>query len=129
MALTTKEIIASKSPSFAADARLDDFIEIAGYTVSSTAFGTKYNYAVALVVLHMLTLDAMSGGSSNSSGSGVAGGIHSEKEGDLSRSYGNTLQGINGATLSDSYFAQTQFGNEYLYLKRTCFPLPRTRIV
>jgi len=129
MALTTKQIIASKSPSFASDTRLDDFIELAAHTVSSTAFGDKYNYALALVVLHMLTLDGMSGGGSTASGSGVAGGIKSEKEGDLSRSYGNTLQGINGATLSDSYFAQTQFGSEYLYLKRTCFMLPRTRIV
>ena len=123
---TAKNIVILKAPGFSTDTRLDDFIALAETVTSETNFGEKYNYAVALLVLHWLTLDAQGGGSESSSGSGVVGGIKSEKEGDLARSYGGGASGSN-AQPSDDYLRSTSFGQELLFLRRSCLFLPRNR--
>ena len=125
MALTITEIIELKSPGLSGDSRLSGMIELAEELTSSTNFGDKYNHAVALLALHWLTLDSQGGGSSNSSGSGVTGGIKSEKEGDLSRSY-SVPSSDSGNT---AYLNRTSFGMELMLLRRSCLILPTTRRV
>ena len=125
---TAAEIIVLKSPSLAGDSRINDFVDLARLTVGRLPFGTRYEYALALVALHMITLDSQGGGSSSSSGSGVIGGIKSEKEGDLQRSYG-TIAGTAVNNPSDAYFSSTSFGMEYLNLKRSILIKPRNKMV
>ncbi|MBT8490922.1 MAG: DUF4054 domain-containing protein [Deltaproteobacteria bacterium] len=125
---TAQEIIVAKSPSLSGDSRLDDFVNLAKLTVGQTIFGTRYQYALALVALHMLTLDSQSGGSSTGSGTGAAGGVKSEKEGDLQRSYGSVDSSSIG-NASDAYFSTTSFGQEYLNLKKSLILPIRNRHV
>jgi hypothetical protein len=125
---TASQIVALKSPDLASDSRLSDFIGLAKEQLSATNFGTKYEYAVALLVLHWMTLDAQGGGSDSSSGSGVVGGIKSEKEGDLARSFGNLGSG-SGAKAGNAYYNSTAFGAEFISLRRRKFLLPRNRFV
>ena len=122
---TVAGIVALKSPDFASDTRLPDLEELAAFIVAQTAFGDKWVYAKALLVLHWLTLDAQGGGSSSSSGAGVVGGIKSEKEGDLSRTF-NTIISMDDR---NGYLKSTSFGAELLQLWKACLFLPRTRRV
>lgn len=122
---TAQQIIALKSPDHASDPRLDDFVKLSKFHISQTVFGTKYQYALALMVLHWITLDAQGGGSSSSSGSGVVGGIKSEKEGDLQRTYNLP----SGKDERDSYLRGTVFGSELLQLWKTIILIPRTKMV
>jgi hypothetical protein len=122
---TAQQIIAVKSPNFAADPRLSDFVVLAADFVSQSAYGTKYQHALALVVLHWLTLDALQGGSSSSSGSGIGGGIKSEKEGDLARTFGSPSSSAN---TDDGYWMSTVFGQELVSLRSRCVFTPHHRV-
>jgi hypothetical protein len=122
---TAQQIIAVKSPSFAADPRLSDFVTLAADFVSQSAYGTKYQHALALVVLHWLTLDAQQGGNSSVSGGGAGGGIKSEKEGDLARTFGSSSS---SASTDDSYWASTVFGQELVSLRSHCIFAPHHRV-
>jgi hypothetical protein len=123
---TAQEIIALKGPSFSSDPRLADFVALAKKQISSVNFGTNYEYACALLVLHWLTLEKQGGGSSTVSGSGVVGGIKSEAEGDLSRSYGSS--GAAGNSRNE-YYGSTCFGQEFLALWKGNLILPRNSYV
>ncbi len=135
---TAKEIVKLKMPSLNLPSpsvppddniRVDDFITLAMFFISERIFGPKYEYALALVVCHQLTLDAQGGGDSTTSGSGVVGGIKTEKEGDLARGYGLG----NGVNLDLSewkmYWVSTPFGQELLSLFNACILIPRNRFV
>lgn len=77
------------------------------------------NKAVSLVVMHWLSLNTDSSGNNS-----TVGTIKSEKEGDLSRSYG--FQGkIN--KIKDPFWYQTGYGLELMSLNRSCFFGPRNR--
>lgn len=127
---TAKEIVQLKMPSLDVSGddsdRVDDFLVLAAFYVSENIFGVKYQYALALVVCHQLTLDAQGGGSTDSSGSGVVGGIKKEKEGDLSREYGGVSQNI---SQQKQYFMSTPFGQELLQLWNACIFGARNRFV
>jgi len=123
---TAQQIIVLKSPSLSGDSRLDDMVELAKFHLGPSVWGTKYQYALALLVLHWLTLDAQGGGSSSSSGTGAVGGIKSEKEGDLQRSFGGLPSGVSERR---AYLMSTTFGQELLQLQAACLMLPRTRLV
>ena len=122
---TVSEIVDVRSPSHSGDSRIGDLDELAQFHLASSTFGTKWIYARALMVLHWLTLDAQGGGSSSSSGSGIVGGIKSEKEGDLARAYA-VPQSKDGR---DAYLMSTSFGAELLQLWKACLILPQTRRV
>ena len=129
---TAKEIVKLKMPSLdlapsgADEERVDDFIDLAKFSISENIFTVKFQLALALVVCHQLTLDAQGGGSTASSGSGVIGGIKSEKEGDLASSFGGV-----GTNVSENkqYYSSTPFGQELLQLFRVCILMPRNRFV
>ncbi len=123
---TAQQIIAIKSPSYGADPRLDDYVSLVKMSLAQKAFGIRYEYAVALLVLHQLTLESQSGGSSTVSGSGSVGGISSETEGQLSRTFG----GISSNTpWRKQYLMSTSFGQEFQHLMNSCLFLPRNRFV
>lgn len=110
-----------RSPVFAADALLDDFIAIATDLTSTTAFGDKLYQAIGLRVMHMMALKVRD---EESGSSGPGGAITSEKEGDLSRSYGKS------STASDpTDLASTSWGLELKALQRMCIFKPRNRMM
>lgn len=101
---TASAILDVIAPEFAGNADKNDHLALAALRTSSTKFGDKYNYAVALRAAHTLTLaDPVYGSSS--------GAVKSRKEGDLSISYGST-KGVNG------YLSQTSYGIELAGLIR-----------
>lgn len=107
-----KAVIAIRSPSTTQDDRLDSMIGLAEGQLSSCCFGSQYAYAGALMVLHWLTLEERDGAS---------GAIKSEKEGDLSRTY--------GVSDSANYWKSTSWGSELQRLKRVKIFTPRTRMM
>lgn len=120
---TIAEVIAFKGPSFLGDSRLGGLESAADMYVSMNAYGARWIYAKALLVLHWLTLDAQGGGSSSASGSGIYGGVSEEKEGGLSRKY-NLPSNISEKKI---YLMSTSFGAEFLMLSDTCILSPMTR--
>ena len=118
------EWVEALCPGKESDSRLDAFLEAASYFVAESMFGDKYDYALALVVCHMFALEAMGGGNETTPGSGVAGGIKSEKEGALSQSYGSISSNISE---NKQYWGQTSHGMNLMALWDACILMPRTR--
>ena len=75
--MTVAQIIVARNPDVVVDARVNSLIELATGQTGGVV-GTQRNDAIALLVLHWLALDSRAG---------AAGGIRSEKEGDLARGY------------------------------------------
>ena len=75
---TAKQIIVLRAPQYDGDARLDPLINLAKLEYSQAVFGDNYQKALALKVLHQLTLDESSG---------VGGAVASVKEGDLAMGF------------------------------------------
>jgi hypothetical protein len=110
--------------------RLLDLIALSELQTASAAFGTKYEYAISLRVLHWLTMEEIHGAEANvatsgSSGTAVGGSVLSEKEGDLARQYGSSL--VVAQRFPD--LSSTQYGQELLGLMRACIVKARTRAV
>lgn len=105
---TASAILDVIAPEFISNADKDDHLALATLRTSSTKFGDKYNYAIALRAAHTLTLADPDYGASS-------GAVKSRKEGDLSISYGTT-KGVNG------YLSQTSYGIELLGLIRANIP-------
>lgn len=80
---------------------------------------TLRNKAVALVVMHWLSLPVDSNGNNS-----VVGSVKSEKEGRLSRSFG-----FHGKVdfSNKAYWGQTGYGLELLSLQNSCFIKPMVR--
>lgn len=112
MALTITEIVVLRKPSLSGDSRLTSMIDLAETRLNECTFGDNYNEAVALYVLHMYE-------QSDRNGSG--GPITSEKEGQLSRSF--------GATASSGSLGDTSWGRELERLTKSLHLLPRNRMM
>lgn len=115
---TISEIIAVIAPQYASDPREADLIDLQKLFISESAFGTRYNYAVALLVCHVYALESQSGGNpgsagGTSSGSASSGNIASRKEGDLAVSYKHDTYSKDG----DKYLSQTTFGQQFISLR------------
>lgn len=100
--MSALDIITLRAPDFAADPNIDDFIAEAEKE-TGTVYGDLRDKAVALLVMHWLEMRDRGG---------TSGMIKSEREGDLSRSYG-----LSGQT-TDDYLSQTAWGLELLDLRR-----------
>ena len=122
---TALQIITVRAPQYASDPRISDLISLSTLQTGD-CFGTKKQLAIALRVMHWLAMEARNGGDggSSTSGSGAAGMIKSEKEGDLARSYGS-----GGFSDTKSDLVSTAYGQELLSLMRQCFFKPRTRLM
>jgi hypothetical protein len=139
MALTVQQYIELRAIQYAGDARLPDYVDLATM-LTGTCYGERRNYAIALRVLHYLTLETMRGAaagtilSGTDSGSAVAGLVTSEKEGDLSRSYENPTasdSGSNGSSKTERYgdLPKTEYGLELIELMNNSLVFARTRIM
>jgi hypothetical protein len=118
--VTAIQIINLRGPQFSADPRLTDLITYVAGELDATFFGDNYQRALALKVLHILTVEQMSQGSDpgvGTSGGNQFGAISSISEGDLSISYRDNA--AVGAASRAPDLAATQFGLELLTLMRT----------
>ena len=112
---TIKDIINVYNPTLGSHPRLDDYITLTKPYVSSCVFGSKfYNQAVALLVLHQLAL-ADIGDGSESDPNVNSSNIVTEKEGDLSRSFGGLI--FVGDTSYD-YLKTTDYGRQFNFLRK-----------
>ena len=102
-----KTLMEARAPNIidysASDARLTSLIELAELQTDSSVFTTNYDLAVALLVLHWLTMDDRGG---------AGGTVVSETTGKVSRKYGG-LMDASGDLQSSSY------GLELIKLQRT----------
>lgn len=107
---TPQEYLTARAPaSFTSDPNLDSLIAQAEAETADNVFPTAdiRNKAVALLVCHWLALK-LRGDSS------VSGNVKSEKEGDLSRSYGeSSIDNL------DPFLSQTSWGVELYNLQRS----------
>lgn len=110
MAYTTEQYIQVKYPNLYSDSNLAVYIEAAQLTIKSDAYGTKYNYAVALKACHDYSVAQIQAGI----GTGSSGNITSKREGDLAVSFANNAANMTG----DDYLKLTNYGLELLSLQK-----------
>ncbi len=102
--MTITQIINSIAPQLSSHPELNNFINIAMQRTDIGQFKGKYNLAVAYRVAHDMTVAGL-----DSSGVNKSGMITSEREGDLSRTYGSTASsGISADLGLTSYGLQLQ---------------------
>lgn len=121
--MTAAEIIALRAPQFSIDPRLSNLIALAS-TMTGLVYGAQLQSAIALRVMHWMTMEQRGNGQLGNSG--AAGGITSESEGQLSRSYGSV-----SSVHADKYpdLAQTAFGCELIALTRSVTFSPMNRMM
>ncbi len=94
--------------------------DIYGDYVSEGRFGKLYPKALCYFVAHMITLNRMIASKSADGGAGnvnlVAGGLTSEKEGQLARGYANNDSFAAGSAV-DSLLKKTLYGQQFLMLR------------
>jgi len=104
--MTASQILSAIAPQFDTDTNRATHIQLAVLRTSTTCFGDKYEYAVALRAAHTLTLSNLA---SSGVSSGGSGGITSKREGDLSISFGGTSStGVSGDLGQTSYGVELQ---------------------
>lgn len=109
------------------DDKLMELIDFYSDFVSKKYFGKYYEKALAFYIAHQITLSEMVANSEERAmdSSIIAGGITSEREGDLQRSYGS----VNTSTsLTEELLNKTYYGKMYLNLLYSLRPLALTRI-
>ena len=110
MALTITQIITVRSAVVAAKSDLATMIEYAEEQLDEDCYGDNYANAVALLVLHLYEVNDRGG---------AGGPVTSEKEGQLSRSF--------GATAASASYGDTSWGRELQTLSRSINFGPRNR--
>lgn len=114
---SVQSYIDTRAARYSADARLPELQAQAELEVG-TVFGSLRYKAVALLMLHWLTMDDRDSG-----GLGVGGAISMEREGSLQRQYLLDFS----VTKQNPDLAQTKWGLEYVQLKKSCIIKPMTR--
>ncbi len=120
-----KDCVVVFAPQYEDNVRVEALIPYAERQTSS-CYGDKYCDAVALRICHMIALEERNGGGSSSSGDGTSGTIKSEKEGDLSRSYGNSA-GDNNNSGAWGTLPSTTYGQMLIEMAQTSFVSIRNR--
>ncbi|MES2200659.1 MAG: DUF4054 domain-containing protein [candidate division FCPU426 bacterium] len=114
---TPQEIIADRAPGFTITDRVNNLVAQAQGRTSTTAFKhvthDNTSLAVALLVLHQLTLEQRGAGKNGSPG---AGGITDMREGGLAVSFGEP-RGIQNLSAYKAWLMSTSFGQELLALQ------------
>lgn len=106
MASTTDEFIEALCPELAVEALKDVYVEIGAKIVSSSFFGTSYNYALALASAHVFTMAQR--------GANETGVLTGKSENRASESYWVKLN-----TGSNSTLPLTKYGKDLKALIRT----------
>jgi hypothetical protein len=108
--MSASTILAAIAPQFDNSAYRADHLELATLRVSVGWFGAKYDFAVALVAAHMLSLNT-----SSDRQNGETGTIASKKEGDLSISFSS-----GGMSDAMGDYDQTHYGKQFINLRKSC---------
>lgn len=118
MAISVLTYINTRAPHYAGDSRLSDFIAQATVETDALLSTDLTNKAIALLVLHWMTL-----ADRDESNSGITGAVKREKEGKLEREY------LQDYTLLRDHadFAQTTWGIELLRIRRSSIVGPMNR--
>ena len=114
------QIIQLRAPQWAADPRINNLIIYAREVTGVAFFAENTERAIALRVLHTLALENLRNGNpgvGTSSGTGHAGQITSETEGNLSRSFASAS--FSNTNMKFSQLATTVFGQELIDLIRS----------
>lgn len=100
---------------------------IYGDYVSEGRFGKLYPKALCYFVAHMITLNQMIANADGNAGNVnlVAGGLTSEKEGQLARGYANVAS--SGTSASDEILKKTLYGQLFLQLRDMVIVSPAIR--
>ena len=93
---------------------IQTFINAAGLSVNSEAWGEKTDLGVSYLTAHRLTI-SFPGGSATG-GDPTTGTIKSEKVGDLARTYGESSSPSTGST-GEKMLASTKYGQIFLTLQ------------
>jgi hypothetical protein len=120
--LSIEQIILSKSNGRYTMAKpyINDLI-IQASDETGNSYGKHRNKAIALLVMHWLTLE-----DNSSNTTGAVGQIVGQQEYGLSitRAFSSSSNSSQGGMFDDAYLKQTQYGLELISLKRKCiFPL------
>lgn len=113
--MTIEQILDTIAPQFSTVINRADFITIAIGRISCTMFGDRYNLAVALRTAHDMTVAGVNNGSNGFAYNGL---ITSEREGDLSRTFGTN----GGSANNYSDLLTTSYGNQLYGLIKGCIP-------
>lgn len=125
MAWTTAELIAVfrltvPALSDVTDAQLALDFEIYRDYVSERRLGRLFPKALSYFVAHMITLNQMIASKAGDGGAGnvnlTAGGLTSEKEGQLARGYSSTTLAAAGSA-GDDLLKKTLYGQQFLMLR------------
>ena len=120
--LSIEQYIQAVAPALMQDPSLDVLIDMAKARTARAFYGVKYNHAVALMAAHIAFLlgsGTLGAGSGNADG-GSTGSITSEREGDLSVSYGAVS--ASAGNLGDAELSQTRWGLMLISLRKGCKP-------
>jgi len=102
--------IIAKQFASVSDAEVEVWLDIAGLNANTACLmGDRANLALALYAAHLLSLDA-----ANQTGEGGHGNIKSEREGDLSRSYGSSVG-------DDTWLGLSGYGQQFQNMMLGCF--------
>jgi hypothetical protein len=115
------EFIQLYGPQFAADPRLNTLIEVTAAVFSVDFYGDRFNEAIALNVLHRLTLEQVSGGSAPGTGTSsgtMLGGVASKSEGELSVTFSQVNR--QSASGGQGNLSSTQYGLDLMAIRREC---------
>jgi hypothetical protein len=105
MAYTTEQIIQARCNSLYSSLSLPIYIDMANQQIDANSFGNKKSLAVALLSMHLFTMD------NNINSLGGSGAVSSKSEG------GSSISFSTPSNLSDS-LNLTGFGQEFLSLRR-----------
>lgn len=115
MPLTSAQIVVLRRVALTGDSRLTDMITLAEEQLSEDRFGDRYEYAVALLVLHWYA------GENNG---GAAGALTAVTEGRLSKSFNSAAGAADG-----NDWSTTKWGQELTSLARGLIAFPRNRMM
>lgn len=91
--------------------------DIVAPTISVSKFGDLYDQALAYLIAHKLTVQKIISEQGATATELTAGGIVSEKEGDLSRSYGSKQSNVAGGSCYIDSLQKTVYGQEFLNIR------------
>ena len=126
MAMTALDMIRLIGPEFKEvdDGTIEQWIEMVSPMVSKKMFGKLYNQAIAYLVCHKMTVAGVvaekgdaDGGFGSMAAMAAAYGITSISEGSASLSFSN---GNSAMIQTDGEYASTQYGAQFLQLRKMC---------
>ena len=99
------------------DEVVQTYMDLYSAHLSKRTFGELYDQALIYYVAHIAKMNDTIASQGSTSGSAVAGQVTSEREGDLSRSYGGGGSSVRASSGFDGSFAKTAYGIEFMRIR------------